>query len=83
MEKDLYRIYVSYASHGDEFPFARTIHDVKFPILMEYGQRVIVRFLFNHGLDARQITEKLKAQLHEDAYSFRTVEFWIGEVQRG
>jgi predicted HTH transcriptional regulator len=26
---------------------------------------------------------KLEAQFHEDAYSLRAVQFWIGEVRRG
>jgi hypothetical protein len=34
-------------------------------------------------LDPRQIVEKLEAQFHEDAYSLRAVQFWIGEVRRG
>jgi hypothetical protein len=52
MKKVLDRIYVSFASHRDEFAFARTIDDVNFPILMEDEQRVIVEFLFRDGLDA-------------------------------
>jgi Fe-S-cluster containining protein len=54
----LCRIYVSHSSHGDEFPFAKTTHDTKSPILTEY----------------EQITEKLRAQFHEDADSFYTVQ---------
>jgi hypothetical protein len=56
MKKALYRIYVSYASHGDECPLARTADEAKFPILMEHEQRVIVKCFFNGGLDERQIT---------------------------
>jgi transposase len=50
---------------------------------MEDEQRLIIKFLFNDGLDADQITEKLSAQFNEDAYSLRTVQLWIGELRRG
>jgi transposase len=49
---------------------------------MEHEQRVIIKFLFNDGLDPRQIVEKLEAQFHEDVYSLRAVQFWIGEGRR-
>jgi hypothetical protein len=42
---------------------------------MEDEQRVIIKFLFNEGADARQIAERLRAQFHEDAYALRTVQF--------
>jgi hypothetical protein len=44
---------------------------------------VIIKFLFNDGLDAHQIAEELKAQFPEDAYSLRAVQFWLAEVRRG
>jgi hypothetical protein len=50
---------------------------------MEHEQGVIIKFLFNDGLDPRQIVEKLEAQFHKDAYSLHAVQFWIGEVRRG
>jgi hypothetical protein len=50
---------------------------------MESEQRVIVKFRFNDGLDARQITEELRLQFDENAYSFHMVRFCIGEVPRG
>jgi hypothetical protein len=50
---------------------------------MEYEQRLILKFVFNDGLDMHQITEKLSAQFNEDAYSLRTVESWVGELRRG
>jgi hypothetical protein len=50
---------------------------------MEYEQRVIIKFLFNDGLDPRQIVEKLEAQFHKNGYSLRAVQFWSGEVRRG
>jgi transposase len=50
---------------------------------MEYEQRLIIKFLFNDGLDAPQITEKLSAQFSEDADSLRTVQFWVVELRRG
>jgi hypothetical protein len=33
--------------------------------------------------DANQIVERLEAQFPEDAYSLQSVQFWIGEIQRG
>jgi hypothetical protein len=33
--------------------------------------------------DANQIVERLEAQFLEDAYSLRSVQFWIGEIKRG
>jgi hypothetical protein len=42
---------------------------------MKYEQRVIAKLLFNDGLDACQIPEKLRAQFHEGSSSFRTVQF--------
>jgi hypothetical protein len=38
---------------------------------------------FDDGLHPRQIVKKLKAQFHEDSYSLRAVQCWIGEVRRG
>jgi hypothetical protein len=49
---------------------------------MEYGQRVIIKFLFNKRVDARQIAEKLRVQFHEDAYAPRRIQFWITELRR-
>jgi hypothetical protein len=34
---------------------------------MEHEQRVIIKFLFNEGVDARQIAKRLRAQFREDA----------------
>jgi hypothetical protein len=42
---------------------------------MEYEHRVIIKFLFNDGLDSRQIVEQLETQFHEDAYSLGVVQF--------
>jgi hypothetical protein len=50
---------------------------------MEYDQRVIIKFLFNERPDANQIVENFESQFHEDAYSLRSVQFWIGEIKRG
>jgi hypothetical protein len=50
---------------------------------MESERWLIIKFLFNDGLDAQQITEKLSAQFNEDAYSLRTVRFSVGELRRG
>jgi hypothetical protein len=83
MKISLNQIYISYASHRDSFPLARTICDASAPLRMEYEQRVIIKFLFNDELDPRQIVEELEAQFHEDAYSLCAVQFWIGKVRRG
>jgi hypothetical protein len=66
-----------------EFSGGDTLKDVKIYISMEYDQRLILKFLFNEGCDANQIVERLEAQFHEDAYSSRSVQFWIGEIKRG
>jgi hypothetical protein len=76
------QIYISYASHRDSLPLVRTTYDVKALIRMEYERQVIIKFLFNNGLDPRQVVKKLEIQLHEDDYSLRTVQFWIAEVRR-
>jgi putative cell wall-binding protein len=81
MKISLNQIYISHTSHRDSFPLDRQIYDVKAPFRMEYEQPIIIKFLFNDGINPRQIVEKLEVQLHEDAYSFRAVQFWIGEVQ--
>jgi hypothetical protein len=47
--------------------------------MMEYNQRVIIRFLWNDGIDANQITARLQAQFGEHVYKLRTVRFWIAE----
>jgi hypothetical protein len=51
------------------------VKDVTLAILIEYEQRVIVKFLFNEGADAGQIAERLRAQFHEDTCALRTVQF--------
>jgi hypothetical protein len=48
--------------------------------MMEYGQRVIIRFLGNERIDANQIATRLQAQFAGHAYKLRTVRFWIAEV---
>jgi hypothetical protein len=68
MKISLDQIYISYASQRDSFPLARRIYDAQTLFRMEYEQRVIIKFLFNDGLDPCQIVEKLEAQFHEDAY---------------
>jgi hypothetical protein len=50
---------------------------------MKYEQRVIINSLANHGLGANEMEKKLRAQFIEDAYSVRTMQFWIAEVKRG
>jgi hypothetical protein len=50
---------------------------------IENEKRLVIKFLFNDGLDPRQIVEKLETQIHEDVDSPHAAKFWIGEVQRG
>jgi serine phosphatase RsbU (regulator of sigma subunit) len=66
-----------------EFSGDDALKDVKASLPMECDQRVIIKFLFNGQCDVNQIVEKLKAQFHENAYSLRSVQFWIGEIKRG
>jgi hypothetical protein len=51
--------------------------------MMEYDQRMIIRFFWNEGIDANQITAKFQTQFCEHAYKLRTVRFWIAEVRFG
>jgi predicted NUDIX family phosphoesterase len=67
----------------NEFSGDDTLKDVKVYILMEYDQRVIIKFTFNEQCNANQIVEGLAAHFREDAYSLRSVQFWIGEIKRG
>jgi hypothetical protein len=60
-----------------------TLKSVKCPYMMEYDQRVIIRFLSNEGITANEITIKLQVQFAEHAYKLRTVRFWIAEVRCG
>jgi hypothetical protein len=64
------------------FPFW-TLKYVQGPFMMEYDQRVIIRFLSNDGIAADEITGRLQAQFVEHAYKLRIVRFWIGEVRFG
>jgi hypothetical protein len=50
---------------------------------VDYGQRVIIRFLWNEGADAGQIAARLQGQFVEHVYQLRTVQFWIIEIWRG
>jgi transposase len=49
---------------------------------MDHDQRVIIKFLWNEGVDASQIAARLQAQFVEHAYQLRTVQFWITEIRR-
>jgi hypothetical protein len=51
--------------------------------LMEYDQRVIIKFLLNERADARDITDRLQAQFGERAYEFRMVQIWIPKIRLG
>jgi transposase len=50
---------------------------------MEHDQRVIIKFLWNEGANARQITARLQRQFAEHVYQFQTVQFWITEIRSG
>jgi hypothetical protein len=61
---------------------------------MEYGQRVIIKFLLKEGTDARdiadrfqtdfrQIADRLQAQFGEHTYQLRTLRFWITDIRLG
>jgi hypothetical protein len=49
---------------------------------MGHEQRVIIKFLVNYGLGADEIEEKLRTQFTENAYSLRTMQFWIAGMKR-
>jgi hypothetical protein len=76
-------IYISDPCDPDEFTLTMRRYEVDCFILMEYKQRLIVKFLFNDGFDACQITQKVGTQCYQGGYTFSTVEFWIGEIGRG
>jgi hypothetical protein len=63
-------------------PFG-TLKSVEGPFVIEYDQRVIIRFLSNEGIGADEITTRLQAQFGEHTYKVRTVRFWVTEVRFG
>jgi hypothetical protein len=75
--------FLSRGSQGGQILLDCMLKDVTLAILMEYEQRVIIKFRFNEGANARQITERLRARFYEDAYALRTVQFWITELRPG
>jgi hypothetical protein len=50
---------------------------------MEYDQRVIIRFLWNDGVDAHEIIHRCQAQFAEHTYQIQTVQFSITEIRLG
>jgi hypothetical protein len=44
---------------------------------------VIIQFLWNEEISARQIIRRVQAQFHEHAYKLQTVRFCIAEVRFG
>jgi hypothetical protein len=56
---------------------------MKGPFMMEYDQRVIIRFLSTEGIGANKIAIRFQAQFDEHAYKLRTIQFWITEVRSG
>jgi hypothetical protein len=51
--------------------------------MMEYDQRVIIRFLWNGRINTNQITARLQVKFGKHAYKLRTVRFWIAEIGFG
>jgi hypothetical protein len=56
-EKCFNQLSLSRGSQGRQFMLDWALKDVTLAILMEDEQRVIIKFLFSKGADARQITE--------------------------
>jgi hypothetical protein len=52
-----------------------TLKSINGPFGMEYDQRVIIKFLWDDGADARQIADRLQVQFAEHSYQLRTVRF--------
>jgi hypothetical protein len=50
---------------------------------MGHDQRTIIKFLHNEKANAHDIIHRLQVQFAQDAYTIRTIQFWIGEVIRG
>jgi hypothetical protein len=60
-----------------------TLKSIKNTLGMEYDQRVIIKFLWNHAADTSQIAARLQTQFTEYDCQFPTVQFWITEIRRG
>jgi hypothetical protein len=60
-----------------------TLKPVEGTFRMEYDQRVIIRFLWNDGVDAHEIIHRRQAQFAEHTCQIRTVQFWITEIRIG
>jgi hypothetical protein len=60
-----------------------TLKSVHSPFGMEYDQRMIIKFLWNEGADARQIADRLHTQFSKHFYYLQIVRFWIAEIRRG
>jgi hypothetical protein len=58
-----------------------TPKSVKGMFMIGYYQRVIMRFVWNEGTDANQISTRFQAQFGRHADKLRTVRFWITEVR--
>jgi hypothetical protein len=50
---------------------------------MEFGQRVIIRFLYREGVNANDIHIRLSARFGDAAYRLRTVHRWCQYIQQG
>jgi hypothetical protein len=60
-----------------------TPKSVEGPFMMEYDQRVIIRFLSNEGICTHKITTRFQVQFGEHSYKLRTGQFWVAEVRFG
>jgi hypothetical protein len=83
MKKCFNQLFLSHGSQGGQLMLNCTLKDVTLAILMEYEHGVIIKFLFNKGVDVRQISERLRAQFHEHADTLRVIQFWITELRQG
>jgi hypothetical protein len=43
--------------------------------VIEYKQRVIIKFLTSESVDTQEIHTRLRAQFSEQAYALRTIQF--------
>jgi hypothetical protein len=50
---------------------------------MEYDQRMIIKFLWNKGIDVHKSKHRFQTQFDEHIYKLRTIWFWIIEVRLG
>jgi hypothetical protein len=64
------------------FPFL-DLKCVKGTFRMEYNQEMIIRFLWNGGIDVHEMISRFQAHLDQHNYELRTVWLWTAEVRFG